>query len=187
MLTLFFAAGLVVALALLVVINGRLADLPLAVWSLAKKERVEEAPKALDAMKEAVALKAGSAVISIRRYEEDLAAGYRAQVADAEVRARVTERRAADTVTALQAATTLVREVRALRDAATPAAAPMLSPSMSPTAAEHEEEAERETKEIISGLVSVAVDEDGLGDDETTRVGRRPCIPPPSVGKRGAS
>src|SRR5215468_7125884 len=93
------AAGFAVVIALLfIVVSRKLDGIPRAVWSLAKKERDAEAPKALDAMKEAVAAKAGASVVAIRQYEEGIAASFRSQVAEAEMRARMGERRAADTV-----------------------------------------------------------------------------------------
>src|SRR5262249_6071283 len=103
MVTVLLAAGLVLALVLLVALHFRLDRMPNAVWSLARRERVEEALKALDATKEAVAAKVGTSVIAIRQYEENIAASFRAQVAEAETRARVGERRLTDTGAALQA------------------------------------------------------------------------------------
>ncbi len=144
MLTFLLVAGLAVALALLVAVHYRLGDLPADVWSLARRERAEDAPRAIDAMKEAVAAKAGAAVLALQRYEDNLAASFRAQVADAEMRARMSEMRAADSVTALQAATALVRELRsALETAKEPPVTRILPPSTPPAG-----DAERDTMEI---------------------------------------
>jgi hypothetical protein len=112
MITVLLSAGLALALALLIAIHRRLSGLPLAVWALARREREANATKALDAMKEEVAARAGLAVVAIRRYEEQIGATFRAQVAEAETRARMAERRAADAATALEAAAVLVRELR---------------------------------------------------------------------------
>jgi hypothetical protein len=169
MVTFLLAAGLGLALVLLVALHYRLGDLPFHVWSLARREREADAPKALDLMKEAVAAKAGVAVLSIQRHEEGLAAGYRAQVAEVEMRARVGERRAADTATALAAATTLVRELRQVLDrlpqgtmpeavdtarkpgAPEPASRERLSPRMGlPLASEPPDEDERPSEEELT-------------------------------------
>jgi hypothetical protein len=157
------AAALAVVFALLFIISRKLDGIPRAAWSLAKKEREAEVPKALDAMKEAVASRVGGSVVAIQRYEESIAESFRAQIAEAEMRARMSERRAADTATALQAATALVRELREALDAARALPAPTRAGS----------------------LPSVVVEEEELDEDEKTRVGKRPCIPPPSG--RGAS
>jgi hypothetical protein len=116
MVTVLLGAGLVLALVLLVALHYRLSDLPFAVWSEARRERQDNASQALDLMKEAVATKAGAAIVSIRQHEESLAAGYRSRVAEAQGRARMSETRAGDTLTTLNAATVLVRELRQVLD-----------------------------------------------------------------------
>jgi hypothetical protein len=180
MLTILECAGLALALVLLIAIHRRLSRLPLAVWSLARREREAEAPKALDAMREAVAVKAATSVIAIRQYEENIAASFRAQMAEAEMRARIGERRAVDVVTALQAATTLVHELRAALDAL-PASPGMraVPPSTLPAG-----DGERETTEtpIVRSrdLPSAVAEEDDPEGDDLTRVEKRPRIPPPS-------
>jgi hypothetical protein len=116
MVTALLAAGLVLALALLIALHYRLDGLPVALGIEVRRERQDNATRALDLMKEAVATKAGTAVLSIQRHEENLAAGHRAQVAEAQLRARMGEVRSGDTVTALTAATTLVRELRQVLD-----------------------------------------------------------------------
>jgi hypothetical protein len=190
MLTLLYIAGLALALALLFGIYFKLDGLPLRVWSLVQKERDDNAGKALDAMKETVAARAGASVVAIQRYEESLAAGFRAQVAEAQTRARVSERRAADTETALQSAVSLVRELRAALDAMPGGAAARNSSSGASSPAEPGD-AERETREIALPRAG-ADDEEELGEDEKTRVGKQPgamagtsrrCIPPPSGGR----
>jgi hypothetical protein len=187
MLTSFYVAGLALALVLLASLHRRLSALPGRVWSLVRNERDAEAPKALDAMKEAVAAKAGASIVAIRQYEEGIAASFRAQVAEAEMRARLGERRADEAHAALQAALSLVRELRAALDGLHGPRALQLPPPVPPRLEEHES-AERETTE--SALPpSVAGDDEP--DDEHTRVAERPadltsslrpCIPPPSKG-----
>jgi hypothetical protein len=110
--------GLVVMPVLLVALYRRLGDLPLSVWAVAQRERARSEPRALDAMAEAVAAKSGQALIVIQAYQEQIAESLRAQIADAETRARVAERRAADAGTALSAAADLVRELHRSLEAA---------------------------------------------------------------------
>ena len=76
---------------------------------------------ALDLLTEAVAARAAIALTALRAHLEDVAAAYRAQVAEAETRARVAERRAAEATQVLQSATGLVRSLRDLVDETTDA------------------------------------------------------------------
>jgi hypothetical protein len=146
-------------LACLVVIQRRLHTLPRALLAVVRKERAEDASKLLDAMKEAVAARSAQAVIAIQTYHEQMAQSFRAQVAEAETRARVAERRALDTATALEAATTLVRELRATLDVSATlvrhlfhasAAAPPASSAApaAPTALPELDDTERQTTEM---------------------------------------
>jgi hypothetical protein len=173
MLMSFYVAGLVLALVLLVALHRRLSSLPPAVWSLVRKEREAEAPKALDAMKEAVAAKAGASVVAIRQYEEGIAASFRSQVAEADMRARIGERRAEETHAALQAALSLVHELRGALDRMSNPKAVGLPPppTLPPLKAE---DAGRDTKEIA--LPRIAAGEEDLDDDEMTCVSERPAI-----------
>jgi hypothetical protein len=116
MVTVLLGTGLVLALVLLIALHYRLDGLPFAVWSEARRERQDSASQALDLMTEAVAKKAGAAVLSLQQHEGALAAGYRNQVAEAQLRARMSDVRAGDTLTALNAATELVRELRQALD-----------------------------------------------------------------------
>ncbi len=99
-----------------VALQRRLSALPHAVLALVRKERAHDGGRLLDVMKEAVAARSGQAVIAIQTCQEQIAQSLRAQIAEAETRARIAERRALDTATALEAATTLVRELRATLD-----------------------------------------------------------------------
>jgi hypothetical protein len=78
----------------------RLDGLPWRIWNLARKERSESDGRALALFK------------SLRVYEEHLAEGFRAQVAEAQARACTAERLASEAGAALAAATELVRELR---------------------------------------------------------------------------
>lgn len=126
-------AATAVALVWLIRLVSRL---PSTVRAAAREER----RLSQEEIREAVASKAGQAVIAIATYQEGLYAALRAEAAAAETRARVTERRAADTQIALDAAAGLLIEVRALlADLAllprhtSPGAPPV--PSVSPPAA----------------------------------------------------
>ena len=98
------------------VIYRKVATLPRTVWEIVRQERAAEAARAQTALQEAAALRVGAITLSLREHEEALTAGLRAQIADADNRARVIERRASDAGVALSTATELVRESRALRD-----------------------------------------------------------------------
>jgi hypothetical protein len=94
----------------------RLRGLPLAVWQVAQRNRVADDSRALDVLQAAAASRLGGLVIGVQTYHEQLAGLARAQAADAEVRARMSERRASDAVTALEAASALVRDLRTLAE-----------------------------------------------------------------------
>jgi hypothetical protein len=182
MVTVLLLAGLALALVLLVALHYRLGDLPFHVWSLARKERETDVPKALDLMKEAVAAKAGVAVLSIQRHEEGLAAGYRAQVAEVEMRARVGERRAADTATALAAATTLVRELRQVLDRLPQGPVPEAVDAARKPGRPEPASRERLSPRMGLPLASAARDdEERLSEEELTKVADRPRLD--SLGK----
>jgi hypothetical protein len=108
--------GIGAGLGLALWIIARRVDLiPWRTWELSKKELAHENGPALAALQEAAKL--GPVVASIRAYHEQIAADFRAQIGDAQLRARVVERRSSDAGVALDAASALVRELRALRDA----------------------------------------------------------------------
>jgi hypothetical protein len=192
----------VLVLAVVLAIYRALRRLPLAVWSIVKRERNQDDGRALDTMKEAVAVRAGQAVIAIQTYQEQIAHSLRAQIAEAETRTRIAERRAADTATALEAASTLVRELRAALEAASgltrelgaqlsaaPPRPPLPStmpPSAPPPGLPADrlagvEDTDRKTIEMPSppasaSGISPVDDEGGFGDDaEQTRVADRPA------------
>jgi hypothetical protein len=114
--TVVLCAGLAFTLALLITAHRRLDGLPLRIWSIAKKERAQDEGAAVTALQEATAARVGPAVSSLKAYHEQIAATFRAQVADAQMRARIAERQSSEAGVALRAASELVREARALRD-----------------------------------------------------------------------
>ena len=114
MATIFFATGLALALALLIAIHRKLDGLPPRLWAIAKRERAADEARALTALTEATAAKVGTITLGLRHHEEQLAASLRAQIAEAETRARVAERRSSEAGVALHAATDLVRALRSL-------------------------------------------------------------------------
>jgi len=101
-------------LTLFVATYRALAALPERVWKLAQAERTATEARALTALQEVAATKVGSLVLGLRAYHDQFETHLRAQVAEAEVRARVAERRSLDAGTALDAASTLVAELRGL-------------------------------------------------------------------------
>jgi hypothetical protein len=112
MLTGTLFAGLAVALALLVAIYRKLAALPVANLAQAARARTEAQAQALAALQEAATAEVAAITATIRAHEERAAARHRDEVAAMEVRARMAERRAADAVSVLDAASILVRELR---------------------------------------------------------------------------
>jgi hypothetical protein len=114
--TLCLCGGLALTLALVVAVHHKVDALPPRIWSIAKQERAQDAGAAVTALQEATAARVGPIVVSIRAYEEQIAATFRAQVADAQMRARIAERQSSEAGVALRAASELVREARVLRD-----------------------------------------------------------------------
>jgi hypothetical protein len=192
--------GAGVCLALWAVIYLKVAATPRTVWEIVRQERAAETPRAQAALQEAVAIRAGVSLRALRDHEEQIAAGLRAQIADAENRARVTERRASDAAVALSAASELVREVRSLRDELR--ALILLSAAAAPPApnAPDGDPEQRETTELARprpgltppGSAAVlpsgpAITAAGLGPRPSSRPGakgvllglRPPLTPPP--------
>ena len=114
------ATGLAVTLLLLCGLYWKLAGMPSRLWGIARNElaraRHEDDVEAHKALQETADAKVGALIAGLRQYQQQIAADYRKQIADAELRARVAERNAVDTSTALETATALVREVRATLD-----------------------------------------------------------------------
>jgi hypothetical protein len=131
--------GAGVCLALWAVIYLKLAALPRTVWEIVRQERAAETVRAQIALQEAAAVRVGAVVRSLREHEEQVAAGYRVQIADAESRARGTERRSSEAGVALGAASELVRESRALRDELRALVAAAPAPAASRAASEDRE------------------------------------------------
>lgn len=120
---------------LLLRIQREVAGLPARVWSIARQERARDDSHALAVLQEAAAGKVIAITAALRLYEEELAATSRAQVADAEKRARIAERRQSEAGAPMEAATLLVRELRSALDelragrAAPPDEAPPTTPA----------------------------------------------------------
>jgi hypothetical protein len=108
--------GTGINLALWGALYAKLDGLPLCIWSMAKKERTDGEGAALTLLQEQTAAKVGVIVKSLREYEENVAGGFRAQVAEAQVRARIAERQSSEAGVALSAASALVRDLRGLLD-----------------------------------------------------------------------
>jgi hypothetical protein len=142
MVTGLFFAGLALALALLVAIYRKLEAMPLRLWGLAREEQAHREGKALAAWQEVVAARVKASVVSLQSFHDQSAAIFRAQVADAETRARIAERRAAEVGVGIGAASELVRELRVLRDELTAIiceGTPAVSPPLAAPAAEPSE------------------------------------------------
>lgn len=118
--------GVGLCLSLQIAILRRLHGLPERVWAILREERARGEARDVTALEEAAIRRVDRITASLERYEERAAAAVRAQVADAEARARDAARDAFDTHTALLAAARLVDELSVMvnRPAATKAEAP---------------------------------------------------------------
>ncbi|MEO7327976.1 MAG: hypothetical protein ABI193_05325 [Minicystis sp.] len=110
------AVAVIALLLVLALISWRIDRLPGRLFHLVKQERAREDNRAQTALLEAAALKVGPLVGGIRTYHDQIAASMQVQIAEAEIRARVAERRALDASTYLGAASVLVSDLRGLRD-----------------------------------------------------------------------
>ena len=104
-------------LVLWAVLRRKIDELPAAFLALARRERAEGEARALTALQEMAAARVGAITLSLHALEEQQIERNRDERAAAEVRARVAERRAAEVVPPLGAASELVREARSLVDA----------------------------------------------------------------------
>ena len=122
------SSAVIVALALVLVIqevllmnqlaiHRRLDGLPARAAVSFKLEAEARARADASAVHDAAKQMAAPLFAGLREAQEGLAADFRRQVANAEMRARVGERHAANTTTALETAAVLVRELRAGIDA----------------------------------------------------------------------
>jgi len=124
-----------VALTSLRAVRRKLGALPLDVWAVVNTERSAVDAQALDRLREAAALAEG-----IRSYHQQLEAVLITERNDADLRARVVERASRDASIALDAASTLVAEARALVDglvahAGDPRERPTMEPKRRPSPA----------------------------------------------------
>jgi hypothetical protein len=149
---------------------SKLNWLMLRLGRFAERHDAEGERRGMTALQEAVAARVGVIVRALRNYEEGVAAGYRTQVADAEIRARLAERQASEAGVALSAASALVRELRRVLDAAHQGAR---APS-------------RSAPTLPEGRETVATDGDEgerLSEDERTHVVSRPLPGLPGASK----
>ena len=111
------AIGIAVLLVMVSGLYWKLTSVPARVWGVARAELAREhaandlAVQA--ALGEAVKARAAALLSVVRQYHEQLAAELRRQAEDAQIKARVAERHATDTGTTVDAASELLREVRA--------------------------------------------------------------------------
>jgi hypothetical protein len=210
------AAVVALQLALLLRIHRRLDALPLHLRSIVKEER-PDGEAALAALHEAAATKAALIVAGIRSFHDQLDANLRTQLADAEVRARLSERRSSEAGVALTTASRLVRELRNVLDrfglpapsaaetsprppppsVAPPGSAEPLPPGPGQVAAglsrpastrPHAPPRKRETLVGIHPPAPPAeADGDRPSDEEATRVGPRPEVDVTGTAKTLAS
>jgi hypothetical protein len=173
MLTAVLCAGLTLALALLMAIYRRIDGVPARVRTRSQDERAQDEAHAMRVLQEAAASRASALVLGLRSYHEQLEGRLRAEVAASELHARVVERRSADAAASigavLDAATELLRQLRALVDRQS-ALSPEAGAASAPAVATAKKE--RQTIEIL---------QDPAGDGEPTPLGPRPQARAPSA------
>ena len=113
---LFVCLGAALNLALWATLWRSVAGLPAAFLALARRERAEGEARALTVLEEMAARRVGAITSSLQALEEQQIERNRNEIAAAEVRARVAERRATDAAPVLGAASELVRELRRTLD-----------------------------------------------------------------------
>ncbi|MFO0758418.1 MAG: hypothetical protein U0359_18140 [Byssovorax sp.] len=123
----------VVLLLVLGLLSFRIDGLPRRLLGVMKQERAREDGQAQSALLEAAGQKVHPLVSGMKSVHDQMVASLRAQIAEAEARARAAERQAQDLSVYLDAASTLVAELRTLRDALrAPAEAPGRSARIEP-------------------------------------------------------
>jgi hypothetical protein len=110
------AIVLVLLVVSVVVLSFRIDRIPRRLQVLFHDERSRGENLARAVLTEAAAQKIGPLLAGMRSAHDQTVASLRAQLAEAETRARVSERRASDAVIYLEAASTLVSALRALHD-----------------------------------------------------------------------
>jgi hypothetical protein len=100
---------LALVLALLVAIYLNVDSLPARVWAIAKRERAEDAAAAQAALQQLAAPRVAALVAALSECHAQSAAELRAQIAAAELRARLAERQAKDAGTSITIASERVR------------------------------------------------------------------------------
>jgi hypothetical protein len=117
--------GAVLNLALWGAVYFKLSELPASVGRIVQRDRVADETRALDTLQAMAAARLGGLVVGIQTYHGEMATRLNAQVAAADTRARLIERRASEAGVALYTATTLVRQLRGLLDDLSSASAPV--------------------------------------------------------------
>jgi len=164
MATVLFGAGLVIALALLIAINHKLAHLAPRLWAMMREEHARADGRAMTVLQEAAAMRVGLITTSLRQYEKQVAEAFRAHVAESQNRARIVERRSDDAGVALAAASELVRDLRALLDG--------LGVVHGRSAVRADAERDEERKTLKMGAPPNEISDEP--EDEPTRIGTPP-------------
>lgn len=173
--------GLVLYVATIIAIYRWIQAIPARLMILVERERSHGEQRALDTLRAAAGERVAKIVLSLRDYDEQTATAVRTRAAADQARARVAEGRAesaarkeAEVVTALEAATALVAQLRALLDRAESPPNPARDEAADPQ--------ERRTVEMPRpGLPSAQADDDEPEEEEErTKVAARPAALPPS-------
>jgi hypothetical protein len=193
----FWAAvvvGLAVQIAGALYLHRALSRLPSAIRSVVSRERAE----ASDALASALANRVGTCVRALAQHEQALRGVLAAQLAEADARAQAGAKRAADGMTALETACSLVGQLRAALDQMLGRSMP-IEPALAPRTVPNEVPSRRAMRSIPAvACARESVDSDDgtvLGDDRATVVapvnaargralGRTPPARPPAGGGR---
>lgn len=99
-------------------LRHRVDRMPARVWDIARREingaRLRDHEAEEKALYEATDRRVTALVVGLKQYHGEVAAHAKRLVSDAEIRARVIEQHSANSAAALEAATVLVRELRAM-------------------------------------------------------------------------
>jgi hypothetical protein len=171
--------GLALYAATIIAVHRWIADLPARVALLIERERRRGEQRAFDTLRAAAGERVAALVSSLRDFEEQTRAAVRARAAAESARVRLAEgraeaamRREDGVVTALEAASALVAQLRAALDHAGPPAADTLGDPRDP--------AERKTVEVrlVDGVLpNLGGDDCPEEEEEQTKVAARPRAP----------
>jgi hypothetical protein len=170
--------GLALYAATVLAVHRWISAIPARVALLLRAEREVGQKEALDALQAAAGARVAQVVSALCQHEEQAAAVHRARETAADNRARVAEgradaaaRREGGAVTALEAASALVTQLRTILDAA-----PRSKPADEPA----DPQARRTVEMKRTALPQAAAGDDDEPEEEKTQVAKRPALEQPT-------